>query len=865
MIGQNCLGQTASPNTTQGGSNQMVTVNGGWGSVRLMKIPIKDTLQVFTNVSDSGRITIHPVDRNMYYHNGIKWVQLSPKIDSANYVTVTRLNDSITVLRGLITNIPVVDTTNFMSYGDTVNLIPTKPFVANNYVPLSRTVTINGDTQPLSADLVFTIPTAADSTVFATLYRLDTMRNRINANLALKLDITTAASTYATIASVSGKEDASNKSADTNLSLSNTLYPTKSAVRKYVERFTSTYVRNPYAWWDFTDTLWMTRNGSLITSVLDKSGNGFTATQANTSQQATFVANGGSNGQARADFTGGGSGTRYTTSTQTYDTASSGFFVAKITQLSGIAIFLGSTSPNFIGYDWSNPGFVYSVTGPQQDFGYYNPKGWFIFSFIRNGRNTRFYVNGMLLTKHQNNVTTNVSTLSGIANVTGFGLGAQVSEIIMYNRTLTQQEFENTSRYLSNKYGILHNTVATGDSYPDGFGQTTGLRFPSLLASTYDGYGEMNMAVSGSMLINADTPVANNLYSRIAYIPEATTPDDRYIIMIGLNDSRRTNNASYSPRLFQWQYNTVVNEVIRKGYKPKNIMLCTQPVINNAASGFPFNQYSLARYDSIATAIRNVQAGLGTRLCDLRNYFGSYGVTYNADPIHMNTAQHDSTAKLIRFMYSLPYTPTYSVSTSASGYYPIMNTSNVFTGTNSTWQLPPVTGNNAFYIDVVNMGSGVITVNSNAGGNDIYFNGNTNTTLLPAGSYRFENRNSKWVLIPTIDMSAVVTTTDATPTTIATIPLATSGTTGALTFEVTGNTAGGGRIYNLKRVGIANKAGTLNLVGGSVTAPTPTQRDSPLTTADFTVAISGTNALIQVTGEAATTINWKVTYKYHID
>lgn len=76
--------QTAMPNTTTGGTNQMTTYLGGLGSKAVMKIPIRDTTSVWTNVSDSGRITIQPSTGNLYWHNGHHWVTVSA--DLSGYI-----------------------------------------------------------------------------------------------------------------------------------------------------------------------------------------------------------------------------------------------------------------------------------------------------------------------------------------------------------------------------------------------------------------------------------------------------------------------------------------------------------------------------------------------------------------------------------------------------------------------------------------------------------------------------------------------------------------------------------------------------------------------------------------------------------
>lgn len=57
-----------------------------------------------------------------------------------------------------------------------------------------------------------------------------------------------------------------------------------------------------------------------------------------------------------------------------------------------------------------------------------------------------------------------------------------------------------------------------------------------------------------------------------------------------------------------------------------------------------------------------------------------------------------------------------------------------FGGTTSTWTLPAVTGNEGNVMFIKNRGSGLLTINSNAGGNDIFSTSATNTYLLAANS-----------------------------------------------------------------------------------------------------------------------------------
>lgn len=56
-----------------------------------------------------------------------------------------------------------------------------------------------------------------------------------------------------------------------------------------------------------------------------------------------------------------------------------------------------------------------------------------------------------------------------------------------------------------------------------------------------------------------------------------------------------------------------------------------------------------------------------------------------------------------------------------------------FNGTTTTWTLPAIAGNTGVTYWIKNRGSGAITLNSNAGGNDIYFTSAVNTITINAG------------------------------------------------------------------------------------------------------------------------------------
>jgi hypothetical protein len=71
----------------------------------------------------------------------------------------------------------------------------------------------------------------------------------------------------------------------------------------------------------------------------------------------------------------------------------------------------------------------------------------------------------------------------------------------------------------------------------------------------------------------------------------------------------------------------------------------------------------------------------------------------------------------------------------------------IFTGTTSTWTLPTVAGNFRAVIWIYNRGSGAITLNANAGGNDIYSAGAAVSTVsIAAGSWlRLVNDSTYWL------------------------------------------------------------------------------------------------------------------------
>lgn len=100
-----------------------------------------------------------------------------------------------------------------------------------------------------------------------------------------------------------------------------------------------------------------------------------------------------------------------------------------------------------------------------------------------------------------------------------------------------------------------------------------------------------------------------------------------------------------------------------------------------------------------------------------------------------------------------------------------------------------------------------------------------------------------------------ITTTDNTPTTIATIPTVTNVTYTIQARAVADAGVGEAASLNVAAL-IINDGGNLTLVG---IAPLFSPITTPsLPNVDVTYSLSGTNILVWVTGEPSVTIRWKV-------
>lgn len=111
--------------------------------------------------------------------------------------------------------------------------------------------------------------------------------------------------------------------------------------------------------------------------------------------------------------------------------------------------------------------------------------------------------------------------------------------------------------------------------------------------------------------------------------------------------------------------------------------------------------------------------------------------------------------------------------------------------------------------------------------------------------------------------SASVTTTNATPTTIYTAAAISSGQNLVVTVDMTGKqTSTGNTIRGVRTITYKNVGGVYSIVGGNSVDIATTVKD--FLTADFDLDLSGSNMIITVTGELATTINWVGKISYYV-
>jgi len=144
------------------------------------------------------------------------------------------------------------------------------------------------------------------------------------------------------------------------------------------------------------------------------------------------------------------------------------------------------------------------------------------------------------------------------------------------------------------------------------------------------------------------------------------------------------------------------------------------------------------------------------------------------------------------------------------------------------------------------------TLTGNTGGVINPVAGNIN--ILGSGDLTVAGAGNTLTISNPQQFDATVTTTDATPTTIATIPLGAVAGTVAIDVDVFCFNASGPKGASLNLFGAVRTTGAAGTLIGVNTSLSVIDGAFAISA---TIIASGNNALVQVTGLAGTTINWK--------
>lgn len=218
------------------------------------------------------------------------------------------------------------------------------------------------------------------------------------------------------------------------------------------------------AWYDFSDSKYLTLSSTAITQALDRSGNGNdTVVQATSTARPTWAAN-QQNGKASATFDGGDN-LELPAAILTLPTANNTVFsVAKRNTEAGTTNYIYSLIE--AGVTVNNALNFGSVSG---SVNYFNSAGvaiaktgvtntnYQIIAGRISGTTQGISVNGSAETTNASGtypVTANTAYIGSNGAAQSFLTGAE-SELIMYNRSLTNAEKAQVERYLSRKWGIV--------------------------------------------------------------------------------------------------------------------------------------------------------------------------------------------------------------------------------------------------------------------------------------------------------------------------------------------------------------------------------------------------------------------------
>lgn len=217
------------------------------------------------------------------------------------------------------------------------------------------------------------------------------------------------------------------------------------------------------AWYDFTQTQYLTLSSTAITQALDRSGNGnHTAVQGTSTKRPTFTAS-QLNGLSCATFDGGDTLALPSALYSVGASANTIFIVANRTTEAGTAAYplnmsIAGTQAYYLRFNTTAGEVLFlnvaAGSGAAVKTGNTNTN-YQILMGRRSGTTQAVAVNNGAETTNTSatNVTADAAYIGSLNDTSSYLTGG-IAEILIYNRSLSTAEITQVNNYLANKYGI---------------------------------------------------------------------------------------------------------------------------------------------------------------------------------------------------------------------------------------------------------------------------------------------------------------------------------------------------------------------------------------------------------------------------
>lgn len=208
------------------------------------------------------------------------------------------------------------------------------------------------------------------------------------------------------------------------------------------------------AWWDPADASSVTLNGTTISELRDKSGNGWHATQSTAADQPTYAV-AGRNGR---NVIRNAAGKRLVTSGPALATGNTWFLVCppSTTNAYVISASTGNGPTILSGYGGKAFEFFHSFSDRLDIALTYSGLAVISTSFVQSGPISN-KLNGTVVSSKATKATSHSGQTFariGSSDPTGAEMVGDICEVILYGRALTADEISSVERYLGAKWGV---------------------------------------------------------------------------------------------------------------------------------------------------------------------------------------------------------------------------------------------------------------------------------------------------------------------------------------------------------------------------------------------------------------------------